>query len=111
MTDTYHIPIKPLSVNEAWRGRRFKSPAYKRYESVVMLLLRDIPLKASPPYKITLVFGMSNARSDWDNPIKPFQDILQKRYGIDDKDIMEAHVYKQVVKKGEEFIGFSIDTV
>ena len=24
--------IKPLSVNEAWRGRKFKTPKYKQYE-------------------------------------------------------------------------------
>jgi len=26
------IPIKPLTVNKAWQGRRFKTPAYKQYE-------------------------------------------------------------------------------
>ena len=26
------IEIKPLSVNTAWKGRRFKTDAYKAYE-------------------------------------------------------------------------------
>jgi hypothetical protein len=25
--------IKPLSVNKAWQGKRFKSPEYKSYEN------------------------------------------------------------------------------
>ena len=44
--------------------------------------------------------------SDIDNPLKPFLDILQKKYGINDRDINELLVKKTVVKKGDEFIFF-----
>ena len=60
--------------------------------------------------KIFFEFGMSNIRSDWDNPVKPVQDILQKKYGFNDKDIYEATVKKVVVEKGEEYFKFQIET-
>jgi Holliday junction resolvase RusA-like endonuclease len=46
--------------------------------------------------------------ADWDNPIKPLQDILQKKYGFDDRRIMKASVIKNVVKKGDGYLNFSI---
>lgn len=94
--------IKPLSVNTCWQGKRFKTPAYKRYEQELMLSLpkRDIP---RPPYSIYFEFGLSSSLSDWDNPVKPLQDILQKKYKFNDKDIIYAQVRKYKVDKGNEF--------
>lgn len=103
------VNIKPLSVNCAWKGRRFKTPEYESYERSVLLMLPkniDIP---EPPYSITLEFGVSSKLSDWDNPIKPFQDILCKKYGIDDRDIYKGTASKVLVKKGEEFVKFKIE--
>ena len=62
------------------------------------------------PYFLYLEFGMSNVLSDWDNPVKPFQDILQKKYGFNDKLVMEARVVKKKVEKGKEYILFNIET-
>ncbi len=56
-----------------------------------------------PPYSIYFEFGFSNSLSDWDNPIKPLQDILQKKYGFNDKDIFEGTVRKFKVNKGQEY--------
>lgn len=94
--------IKPLSVNQAWQGKRFKSKAYKAYEAE---LLYKLPRKQlpKPPYSIYFEFGFSNEASDLDNPIKILQDILQKKYGFNDKDIIEAYIRKTRVKKGEEY--------
>lgn len=99
-----------MSVNVAWQGRRFKTPEYKRYERDLLLILPkkiDIP---DGPLSVSYEFGFSAKTSDWDNPIKPFQDILQKKYGFDDKRIMRAEVIKSIVKKGEEYIKFNIST-
>jgi Holliday junction resolvase RusA-like endonuclease len=104
------INIKPLSVNEAWQGKRFKTSAYKEYEKSVAILLPKITLP-NAPYKIFFEFGLSNVLSDWDNPIKPFQDILQKKYGFNDKDVYEAGIKKVVVKKGKEYIKFEITSI
>lgn len=104
------LNIKPLSVNECWQGKRFKTPKYKRYEHYLLLALphQTIP---EPPYSISFEFGLSNVCADWDNPVKPLQDILQKRYGFNDKDIHEAHVRKIKVGKGQEYVYARIDTL
>lgn len=103
------IQLKPLSVNEAWQGKRFKTPAYKKYEKDILLLLPKIELPAAP-YEIYFKFGFSSVSSDWDNPIKPFQDILAKKYGFNDKLIFRAVVERCKVDKGNEFIQFEIKT-
>jgi DNA-binding Lrp family transcriptional regulator len=63
-----------------------------------------------PKGKLTLYirWGFSSKLSDWDNPVKPFQDILQKEYEFDDRYIYLAIVEKIDVKKGDEFIEFKI---
>ena len=60
---------------------------------------------------LTCWFGFSSRGSDWDNPIKPFQDILQKKYKFNDSRIYEGHVYKKIVKKGEEYIRFKLEGI
>lgn len=101
------IDIKPLSVNQCWQGKRFKTPKYKSYELELMYRLPDIKLPA-PPFEIYFKFGFSSKLSDWDNPIKPLQDILQKRYEFDDRDIFKAIVEKEIVPGGKDYIEFKI---
>lgn len=101
------IDIKPLSVNQAWQGRRYKTPEYKKYEKDILFLL---PKYYVIPDKIELnfIFGFSNPSSDIDNPIKLLQDIMQKKYKFNDANVFRLVVEKQKVKKGKEFIEFSI---
>ena len=101
------IDIKPLSINQAWGGRTFKSKKYKQYEIDLDRML--------PPYEvpdgylqINLVFGFSSAASDFDNPIKPFVDCLQRKYGFNDKMIKRAVIDVAKVKRGKEYIEFNI---
>lgn len=103
------VNIKPISVNACWQGRRFKTKAYLAFEKEVMLTLKPIVLPPAP-YYVYYEFGMSNSTSDIDNPLKPIQDILQKKYGFNDKDIMEIHIVKEKVKKGQEYFDFEIRT-
>lgn len=105
------IDIKPLSVNQCWQGRRFKTPNYKKFEKHVLMLLPNDLVIPSGRLKITLRWGFSSKASDWDNPIKPFQDILQKKYDFNDNRVFEATVKKEVVKKGKEFIYFKIESI
>jgi hypothetical protein len=107
--ETTKINIKPLSVNQCWQGRRFKTPAYKGYEKELLLKLKPLNMPEKP-YEVYYNFGISNL-SDFDNIIKPFQDILQKRYLFNDKDIMKAVIEKNIVKKGCEFVTFKIETL
>jgi Holliday junction resolvase RusA-like endonuclease len=102
------VNIKPLSVNKVWQGKRFKTQEYKNYEKALLLTLKPMKLP-EPPYKVYYEFGFSSAASDIDNPVKPFQDILSKKYGFDDKLIYEMNVKRAKVKKGSEYIKFSIE--
>jgi Holliday junction resolvase RusA-like endonuclease len=99
--------IKPLSVNKCWQGKRFKTPQYKKYEQELLYILKPQPLP-EPPYYIVFDFYMSSSLSDWDNPIKPLQDILQKKYGFNDKDVVTGIGNKHKVKKGEEGFTYQI---
>ena len=104
----YGIKIKPLSVNDAWKGKRFKTDGYKKYERDLLLMLPPKLVIPDGELSIYLEWGFSSAASDWDNPIKPFQDILQKKYGFNDNRVFEARVKKKKVKKGSEYIIFNI---
>jgi Holliday junction resolvase RusA-like endonuclease len=104
---TASLDIKPLSVNQCWRGRRFKTEKYERYEEELLFLLPPLKMP-DPPYKIYFEFGFSSIASDWDNPVKPLQDILQKKYDFDDKLITHAVVKKFSVSKGKEYFLFEI---
>lgn len=106
----FKIEREPISVNNCWQGRRFKTDDYKKFESDVLFLLPKITLPPAP-YSIQLEFGMSNMASDIDNPVKPFLDCLQKKYGFNDKQIMKAVITKKVVPKGSEYIKFNIETI
>jgi len=101
------LPIKPLSVNDAWKGRRFRSDVYKKYQRDIALLLRpmDIP---EGLLQIHITWGFSSNGSDYDNPIKPFQDCLQKKYGFNDNRLKRAIIDVEKVPKGSEFIDFEI---
>lgn len=101
------IKIKPLSVNQAWQGRRYSTKKKKQYEEAVCLLM---PSKVDKfdKYRIYLEFGFSSKRSDWDNPIKPFVDCITKKYNIDDALIYEATVRKSIVPKGREYVYFDL---
>lgn len=102
------IPIKPLSVNECYTSRRFATPKYKKYKKDLAILLPKIQLP-EPPYQIHLEFGFSNSLSDWDGPIKNFQDALQEKYKFNDRLIRRGVVDTQMVKKGCEYIKFKIE--
>lgn len=101
------IKIKPLSQNEAWQGRRFKSEKYINFEKSLFFKLKkmDIP---EGKIEINYAFGFSNKLSDIDNPVKSFQDVLCRVYRFNDRDIYRITIDKEIVQKGKEFIKFEI---
>jgi Holliday junction resolvase RusA-like endonuclease len=101
------INIKPLSVNEAWQGKRFKTKKYKQYEKDVLLMLPKVKIN-DVPMTLAINFGFSNKMSDVDNPVKCFVDCLQKKYGFNDRNIHRMILVKDLVKKGDEYIEFNI---
>jgi Holliday junction resolvase RusA-like endonuclease len=100
------IEIKPLSVNEVWQGKRFKTPKYKGYEKHVLMILRPLEVRGER-LSLLLRFGLSSKNADIDNPVKPFLDILQKKYGFNDRQIYRLTVEKEDVSKGQEYIEFT----
>ena len=103
------IDIRPLSINEAYRtpkgARRYKTAQYNSFISALQWLLpKEIEL--FPKMTIWMEWGIKNTARDVDNPVKPFIDVLQKRYKFND-----SRVYKIVAEKvisKQEYIKFEI---
>ena len=104
----FKINQKPLSVNQAWQGKRFKTPIYKDYEKAMLLMMPKAKVDAEEMLRVEFFFGFSNKASDLDNPVKLLMDIAQKKYGFNDKNVFEMNIRKCLVKKGEEFIQMGI---
>lgn len=104
----FKINEKPLSVNQAWQGKRFKTPAYKDYEKAMLLMMPKANVDTEEMLRVEFFFGFSNKASDLDNPVKLLMDIAQKKYGFNDKNVFEMNIRKCIVKKGEEFIQMGI---
>ncbi len=104
------ISVKPLSVNQCWKGQRYKTDDYKKYEKILLYTLPKINIPEGK-LKISFVFGFSNSGADIDNILKPLIDILSKKYGFNDNRIYEQVAKKEIVKKGQEFFEFEILTL
>ncbi len=105
----FRVNVKAISVNDAYTGRRFKTPYYEQYSEVMLSLLPDIIIPAAP-FKILIKVGFSNRLSDASNCIKQIEDICQERYKFNDRDVFDIRVIKEIVKKGQEYIDLSIGT-
>lgn len=103
------VKIKPLSANKLWQGRRFKTQEYKSYREELLCLLPNIEVPKTN-IKLILEFGVSTPLADVDNLIKGFGDSLQDKYGFNDREITMIVATKKVVKKGDEYISFKIET-
>jgi Holliday junction resolvase RusA-like endonuclease len=105
-----YVKIKALSINGAFKGRRFKTPEYSRYERDVLRMLPELKLDGAP-YELYLEVGFSSKLSDLDNSCKPFLDCLVKKYNFDDREIFSIIAKKKIVKKGSEYIKFNLTTI
>ena len=105
------LNIKPLSVNQAWQGRRFKTNKYKAFEKEMLFVLPKLKVKFKGDLKVTICYGFSSKLSDIDNPTKLVLDILCKKYGFDDRQIYELNQTKEIVKKGKDFISINIEEI
>lgn len=104
------IKIKPLSVNEAWQGRRFKTKKYIAFERELLLKLKPVKIPDGE-LSISIVYGFSSKLSDIDNPTKMVLDVLQKKYKFNDSRIFELSLKKEIVEKGNEFINIEIKEI
>jgi Holliday junction resolvase RusA-like endonuclease len=102
------IDLKPLSVNQAFRGRRFNTKEKIAFEKAAMMMLPKLDTAFGPRLEVSFLFGFSNKGQDVDGPIKVCLDVLQKRYGFNDNRVYSLSAEKTIVPKGQEFWAFEI---
>lgn len=103
-----HLDIKAISLNQAYRGRRFATSELKKFKEDIFLLLPKCSINIKGKLEVSYIFGISSRGSDGDNLIKAFQDCLAQAYGFNDNIIYKWKVEKVIVSKGEEYIEFFI---
>ena len=104
----HYIDIKPLSVNRAWQGRRFKTP---EYDTFIEEMLYTMPKKDMLDgfVSLDLTFCMKSLlRGDLDNLLKPVIDCIVKKGWIKD-DRYVASIFATKIKGTKE--GFMIKIV
>ena len=107
---SHKLDIKPMSVNEAYQGRKFKTKKYNKWSDDVHLLLPSWAGNImDKKLELYVKFGFSTMASDIDNGLKTLMDALSKKYRFNDKYIMRLVVDKTLVPKGEEFIFFTLN--
>lgn len=101
------LAIKPLSLNNAYRGRRFATKELTAYKNAITLMLPKMDVPAGK-LAIRYEFGVSSKASDVDNLVKCVTDAIAESYEFNDRCVYEYHVAKRDVPKGHEYIDFEI---
>lgn len=104
--------VKGISLNKAYRGRRFSTPELDSFKELCWYELPKTKIDYSnKKLKMNYEFGVSSKNSDLDNLIKAFQDVLSTFYSFNDKIIYQLTSKKIDVKKGEEYCSFEIEII
>lgn len=104
------LPVKAVSTNQLYIGKKIKSTIARQFEEAVGILLavhaRDTQL---PDGELCIHYRIGTSRrSDIDNCLKLLQDTIARHYGIDDRRFTAHTAVRVPVKRGEEFIIFAI---
>ena len=104
------LNLKPVSTNEMYGGKKFKSKKARQFESdAAILLARNARQRILPNGDLTIHFRFGTTRQkDLSNNVKLLEDIIARHYGIDDRRFCGQTAVRVPVKKGEEFIIFQI---
>lgn len=92
------LDLKPLSVNRAWQGRRYKTPEYASWSDSAAWILKANRLETlEGPVSLTVRWFMKTAEmSDIDNPLKVLLDAIVRAGLIkDDRQIFKLTVEKK----------------
>lgn len=106
---TLTVHAKPLSVNDATRGRHFPTAEKRDFETRMRWSLPKVAVVGKPYYRIGFDFHLVNFHlTDYDKCIKVIQDCLVKR-GIltDDRLIVDARIRKFQAR--EDFIVITVE--
>lgn len=102
------LPIKALSVNDAYTGRRFQTPELKQYKrDCSWMLNRQEKLECEGEYELIYTFYLKNyGQTDLGNLEKPITDILVE-VGIvpDDRRVKKITMLKE---RGKDSIEIEI---
>jgi len=109
--DLIKLAIKPLSVNQAYQGKRYRTPAHDSFKTAIKYLLPNWYQIPPPPYVIYFEFGVSSLLSDGDNLVKLAQDSIADKYNFNDRYIKRWIIDVEKVDKGSEYINFKIETL
>lgn len=98
-----HFDFKPLSVNEAWQGRRFKTPKYRQFTQDIeysLLSQKNEIMPVSGNLEVICNWYLiNNKKTDVDNLLKPLLDSLVENEIIkDDRFIQKLIVTKHKSK-------------
>ena len=104
------LPLKPISTNKIWSGKRWLSPSAKQFQRDCTRLLqvqRKRLRSKEGDMSIHFRFGLSRDM-DTSNCIKLLEDCIASVMGIDDMRFRGITATKEKVSKGAEFISFDI---
>lgn len=106
----FKLPIKALSLNMAYRGRRFATDELEAYKQEIGLLAPNLPQiqPSTSKLQVKYEFGVSSKACDVDNLVKCVNDALAEKYRYNDNRIYKLEVSKVDVPKGQEYICFEI---
>lgn len=97
---SFHVPLKPVSVNRRYMGRNYRlSPEYRAFHEGVRVCasraMRGLrPLEG--PLGVSLTLLLSNPRQDIDGPAKPILDACNDLVWGDDSQVVDLRIIKIV---------------
>jgi len=104
LLDKIHLPLKAITVNQCWQGRRFKTAAYNQWRNAATMLLKGVEKGKVKWCEVELEFLVKSfSTTDVDNLIKPTLDALVES-GIleDDRYITKVTASKSRVQNKEQ---------
>lgn len=98
------VPLKPMSINVAWQGKRYKTKRYKNFEKAFFLSTSQPHTTIKEEVVVIYVFYLKYyGRTDVGNLEKPLSDLITKRnYIKDDRYIKSINLIKKRVKDKKE---------
>jgi len=97
-----NIPIRALSINKAFQGRRFKSKEHRQYEKDIHNLIRYSKNALCGDIEAHYTFYIKNIKmTDADNLVKCLQDILVSMNYIKDDRYISRYIIEKKYSKDE----------
>lgn len=100
------LPIKAISTNKLYAGRKHRSYIYKNYRKQVFQFLDDnysFPVSLKGNLVLELEVGFSSPLNDASNSVKGIEDCIAEYYGFNDRQIVTIVIHKYLVDKGREY--------